>query len=416
MSGRTISKGPVQDDLRSVRPLDLAGKKIVPAADIGKRPTIEFVDPCSLYIEAAYQREVIERGARLIRKIVEQWNWTHFKPPIVCRCSDSGKVLVVIDGQHTAIAAATHGGIPVIPVLVVTASQIKDRAKSFVAHNRDRIALTPMQIHFAALVAGDLTASKIQAACDEANVTISRSYYGATPKNTPKRVTISVEAMRIVLKFHGRAVLVDTMRLLGDSGMTPIGKRAIFAMAALLVDERKVDRKNLVAAIGSKTPTEWDLLVDAEIAKSGATRRNGLVALWSRAAVSYEPPKKTVVKPSIPAAKLAAATAPPAKVAVPSDDAVIERNGIRLDTKLGRLTCKGKSISLGEHPAALCAALARISPALGVFTALATKVYGTATDATMKINALVDGLNPALREVGLTIRKVPKMGCALSEL
>ncbi len=66
-----------------------------------------MVKPSTLLVDERYQRGLSERSIKLIRKIVSEWDWRAFKPPVVV---DVGAGLEVIDGQHTAIGAATHGG------------------------------------------------------------------------------------------------------------------------------------------------------------------------------------------------------------------------------------------------------------------------------------------------------------------
>ena len=62
MSGKKLSEIVDKSELRSVRPVDLGGLALVPKAGVGKPPRVEFVDPRDLYVESAYQRDVVERG------------------------------------------------------------------------------------------------------------------------------------------------------------------------------------------------------------------------------------------------------------------------------------------------------------------------------------------------------------------
>jgi hypothetical protein len=79
---------------------------------------------------------------------------------------------MVLDCQHTAIAAASHPGIHEIPVLLVDAPEQRDQASSFVALNRDRIGITTAQMHAAAVVAGDRAALAIECVCEWAGVRV----------------------------------------------------------------------------------------------------------------------------------------------------------------------------------------------------------------------------------------------------
>ena len=130
--------------LRLVRALNLAG--VEPHKAPGADPVFEWIDPKTLLVDEVYQRSLSDRSIVLIRKIVSQWDWRRFKPPI-CARTDAG--LEVIDGQHTALAAATHPEVFDIPVMIVDAADQGARARAFVGHNRDRLGITPAQIHFA---------------------------------------------------------------------------------------------------------------------------------------------------------------------------------------------------------------------------------------------------------------------------
>ncbi|WP_234905679.1 DUF6551 family protein [Rhizobium rhizogenes] len=135
-------------------------------------PGVRLVDPHDLVIDDSYQRGLSDRSIRLIRKIVAEWSWLAFKPPIVV---DVDGELHVIDGQHTVIGAVTHGGVSKIPVLVVEAEARELRASAFVRHNRDRIQVTPTQLHMALVAAGDEDALTIAQVCQRAGVTILKN-------------------------------------------------------------------------------------------------------------------------------------------------------------------------------------------------------------------------------------------------
>src|SRR5262245_49208195 len=110
--------------LRKIAPIPVPN--LVPATIGEVGPTFEWASPGDLWVEETYQRNLSERSISLIRKIVANWSWAGIKPPICARDEDGR--LVVVDGQHTAIAAASHGGIPSIPIMIVPAGDAKGRA------------------------------------------------------------------------------------------------------------------------------------------------------------------------------------------------------------------------------------------------------------------------------------------------
>lgn len=156
--------------LRTITALDFPD---LPRAEVPDwMPEVRHVDPAELVVDEGYQRGLSDRSIRLIRKIVSEWSWLAFKPPIVV---DVEGRLHVIDGQHTAIGAVTHRGIPLIPVLVVRAEAVAQRASAFVRHNRDRIQVTATQLHAALVAAGDEDALTMAQVCERAGVTLLKN-------------------------------------------------------------------------------------------------------------------------------------------------------------------------------------------------------------------------------------------------
>ncbi len=60
----------------------------------------------------------------------------------------------MVDGQHTAIAAVSRR-VSKTPLMIVEAPKVARRARAFVAHNTDRLAITPMQLFHSLVVAAD---------------------------------------------------------------------------------------------------------------------------------------------------------------------------------------------------------------------------------------------------------------------
>ena len=139
-----VSDNPV----RAVAAIDLPGVTPAPLEGLAE-PMFDRLVPRDLLVDAIYQRGLSARSLRLIRSIVGGWDWMKYEPPVVA-LTDRGFEL--IDGQHTAIAAACHPEIATMPVMVVDGSGLARRASAFVSHAVDRLQATPAQIHHAALV------------------------------------------------------------------------------------------------------------------------------------------------------------------------------------------------------------------------------------------------------------------------
>lgn len=202
---------------------------VTPGPVASSPPTFEEVDISDLMVDPAYQRELSQRSILLIHKMVRQWDWRNFKPPVVVRSKNR---FLVIDGQHTAIAAATHGGIGRLPVMVVDADSQAEQAKAFLGHNKDRVAITNSQMFFAALAAGDETAIDTRNVCDRAGATILRN---ATPGRAYRpgeiaSITTLVAIVRQRTAIKARRVIEICVK----TKMAPIPANMIKAVDALL--------------------------------------------------------------------------------------------------------------------------------------------------------------------------------------
>lgn len=217
---------------RTIRPLPLAESLLAATVDPGPLPVIEYVDPRTLFVEDGYQRQLSERSVALIHRIVREFDWRAFKPPIVARSADG--VMMVIDGQHTAIGAASHPHVPLIPVVVVEAGAMIDRAQAFLHHNRDRVGMTAMQIHHAALAAGDEIAMAVNDACRRAGARILRN-----PQAGVTRIgdTMAVTTIATICRQRGVVFTARLLKILVEAGQAPIDALSVRAVFELLTDE-----------------------------------------------------------------------------------------------------------------------------------------------------------------------------------
>jgi hypothetical protein len=115
--------------LRAIKPMVFPD--LTPATEFGPKPVAKWAAPTSLMVDGTYQRDLSDRSIRLIRRTIEGFRWNRYKPPIVVQTGPA--TLHVIDGQHTAIVAATLK-IPEILILIVEADSLDERARAFVGH------------------------------------------------------------------------------------------------------------------------------------------------------------------------------------------------------------------------------------------------------------------------------------------
>lgn len=130
--------------LRKIEPLKAPD---IARPDPGDKPELVWLPLSALVVNDSYQRSLSDKSIRVIRKIVASFNWARIKALSVTDIG--GGRYEVIDGQHTAIAAATHGEILELPCVVTAERSVQERAADFVGLNRDRLTMTPMQVFFA---------------------------------------------------------------------------------------------------------------------------------------------------------------------------------------------------------------------------------------------------------------------------
>lgn len=250
---------------------------ITPATVTGGEPIFEWIDPCKLLVDETYQRNLSERSVTLIRKIVGHWSWAKFKPPIVVQ-TDEG--LEVVDGQHTAIAAATVPGIKKIPVMIVEAATLQERAGAFLGHNADRIAVTPLQMHHAAVLAGDETALTIHQVCERARVSIPKSLPATKPGQC-----VSVSTIKALVNRRGAMGARKVLEVSALAKSAPVSAAEIRAVELLIYDPEYVglvDPTDITSALIALGPRAEEM-AKAYAANHGARLWQALaVILWRR--------------------------------------------------------------------------------------------------------------------------------------
>lgn len=264
--------------LRSIVPLSRDSLRGIEAATIvGEEPTVEWVNPLDLFVEEGYQRDVGENGTALIRRIVAEFSWHKFKAPICFRAKEFDDALVVVDGQHTSIGCATRGIIR-IPVMVYANASAAQRAAAFVAHNRDRVALTMQAIFKADLAASDMIAVAAHRACEAAGAKILTHAINLSAER-PVGETMAVGTLRSIVRKHGAEHLTRTMKVLVAAGRGPIKAQEIAGASAVLL-HAKVSNADvrLAEVIRSRSAKSWAALG----AQESGTLPQALMTLWLR--------------------------------------------------------------------------------------------------------------------------------------
>jgi hypothetical protein len=237
---------------RPIAPIEING--FVPGGTPRALPIFEWVDPSTLLVDEGYQRDSSERSLKLVRKIVAGWDWAKFKAPCAVM-TDAG--LELIDGQHTAIAAATHPDVDKIPVMIVDVDKRAERAAAFIGHNKDRVAVTAAQLHVAAIASGDPEALAIAAVCQAAGVRTLR----APPKDPKPGETMAISAVGALVRAQGKEGAIRVLKTARDSGIAPLTQVEIKAVELLVYGDEYSDITDTalittITAMGRKAYSE----------------------------------------------------------------------------------------------------------------------------------------------------------------
>ena len=290
-------------DLPGVRPASLAGMMA---------PMVENMRPGDLLVDEAYQREVSPKSLRLIRRIVETWDWLKFKAPVVA-LTDLG--FEVVDGQHTAIAAACHPDVETIPVLVVDGSDLARRARAFVSHTVDRMQARPIELWHAAVAAGDEDALTVRNVIEHAGVTL----LAHNPQDRPwaPGETMALAAVRRLVDRRGAMRAREVLEILAGAALAPIQAEHVRSAESLLLYPEYaggLDAARITAALRDITPKQWAEAKEIAFAKRMPLWR-ALTAVLYRAHAPTKRGRSKSIEPEAPAPAAADPTpvlAPPA--------------------------------------------------------------------------------------------------------
>lgn len=247
--------------LRAIEPLPHPEGLAAKRADLGQKPELRWVAPTSLLVDEGYQRDLGKRSYSLIRDMMQNFAWRKMKPPIVV---EVGSGLHCVDGQHTAIAAASIG-VPLIPVFVVGGASLGERADSFVAHNRDRIVMSPLDVYRAMIAAGDPVAVETAAVCKAAGVRIRQTnQYGKIMPGD----TNSVGTIRRLVGRRGAVKSRAILEAFVIAGRGPIGPAEMDAAEALMMvsrpDTTTEQLARVIRVIGDRGVIESKMIAASE--------------------------------------------------------------------------------------------------------------------------------------------------------
>lgn len=210
---------------------------------IGNKPTLEWVSVDLIDIDGNYQRDI---KPHLVDKILRRFSWAKFGAVVLSR-QPNGR-FTAVEGQHRWKAACLHPDITEIPAVIVEHGDVMGEAESFLAINRDRMAVTSVEQYWAGLTAGDETAVAISKVLQAAGCDVVPAQGHYRPN-----LTNSITAIDRCLKRYGygatrRALLI--IRAAWPDDPKSLRGTLITALARIIrANDKTVADPELVAAI-----------------------------------------------------------------------------------------------------------------------------------------------------------------------
>ncbi|WP_119304983.1 DUF6551 family protein [Dongia deserti] len=244
---------------------------------LGVPPVQGWVPTSLLFVDPTYQRPITREGWKRIRKIAAEWDWRKYQPVTITGREPGKARLAVIDGQHRWEAAKIRE-IPRLPFYGISPGDVGLEANAFVTLNRDRVAVSNVNIFWAELAAHAPEAVTIKRICDQAGVAISPVAIGRLPARTVSAVTV----LRQILRQSGEDVLARTLHALAEAKPTEadtFGSWALRGVAELVATHGKtikhddlvrtlqrIDSTRLVAEM-TIAARDWELTRPAAMAR-----------------------------------------------------------------------------------------------------------------------------------------------------
>lgn len=224
---------------------------------IGAPPAPQFIALADLQIEPAYQRSAeVPQSRALIVKMARHWDWRLCMPLMV---SQRGESLYVIDGQHRLRAARMRGDIAHLPCCVVRFETPAEEAQMFVQANKNRKALTAIDLFRAAVAAGSEAESEAYDLITSAGLKVANHTNSASLAEGTLTI---VNGVTRAINRYGKAVAGAALNVMGEAFADQKIPRAATLFGALLkiFDERAhnpIDSDVLADVMKSCSAQDW---------------------------------------------------------------------------------------------------------------------------------------------------------------
>lgn len=241
-------------------------------ADPGEVPVLDWLDKNLIDVDPLYQRPLDE--AR-VNKILSGFTWSSFGAVVVVPQEDGR--YHVSDGQHRLAAAKLHPKVAHVPAVVVKVEDVPAEAAVFVQINKARKNVSPLELFFAQIAAGDDEAVTVLQVCERAGVRIPKHPGSFKPGDC-----IAVNALHALVGQVGAMRAREYLQALVAAGFAPIKAEHVKALLHLMTDPEFAEHVQLedVAAAVKTVGSTGDAEAKRFAATHGTSVWKGLASVW----------------------------------------------------------------------------------------------------------------------------------------
>lgn len=238
--------------------------------DPGPEPDLQWVPIADILVDSSYQRELDEKR---VKRILTAFRWDHFGA-IVLAPQPDGR-FAVTDGQHRLKAAEMHPRIKRVPAVVISAGGNMAEAENFLAINRGRKVVTPVETYWAGLAAGDENAKAVHDVLAAAGCDVVAENGAYRPGHTN-----AVGALTRCIARYGDAATIaalKSIRAAWPDDAKALRGTLISALARINRENREaLDPARMVRALGGKSPADLTAAAEGFRKLSGGSAETAL--------------------------------------------------------------------------------------------------------------------------------------------
>lgn len=237
--------------------------------DPGLAPEVVHLTLSQLRVNDEYQRSLSKASLSRIRKMAKAWDWSSYKAVTVARTDDEA-VFEIIDGQHTAMAAASNGSVHILPCLLVSAATLQEKARSFIGINTAKVGLTPANIYKGQVAAEDPVAVAVSKAleatgCRVVDLPPAKGQYAVGD-------TMAIGTLLMIAKARGGERLTTLLEMCKAAGCVPIGSKMVKALnLALPLEPKAADaaKAPLIRIVKGQGAARLEMIANARTGAGG---------------------------------------------------------------------------------------------------------------------------------------------------